>query len=197
MRIFEFDNKNQIPHLYLDMDGVQADFFTSWALWHGEKIKNPKIQRYKDIGDKEKREQSIKAMQEEGPEFVYEFFATLPELPNGMKLVSWIKANKIPCTVLSAPLRSSPEDKEKRITKASIEGKKIWLSQHNPMPAIFDGMKEKYAMTNGHPNVLIDDHKKYISSWEAKGGIGILHREHSTEQTLARLKQIYRQYLNK
>lgn len=186
------------PMLYLDMDGVQADFFTSWALWHGEKINNPEVQRYKQIGDKEKREESIRALQAEGPEFVYQFFATLPILPNGMALVEWIKQNKIPCTILSAPLRSAPEDKQKLITAASIEGKKYWLSQHNSgLPMIFDGMKERYAMKGGQPNVLVDDHKKYISAWESKGGIGILHREQSTDQTIQQLKQIYGRFLDK
>lgn len=197
MRFAEIQS-NRIPHLYLDMDGVQADFFTSWALWHGEKIQNPEIQRYKDIGDKEKREESIRAMQAEGPEFVYNFFANLPELPNGMKLVDWIVENKIPCTILSAPLRSGPEDKQKVITNASIRGKKDWLAKHNPnFPAIFDGQKDKYATKGGNPNVLIDDHKKYITAWEQKGGIGVLHREHNTDQTIAKLKQIYSPYLNK
>ena len=186
------------PMLYLDMDGVQADFFTSWALWHGEKINNPEVQRYKQIGDKEKREESIRALQAEGPEFVYQFFATLPILPNGMALVDWIKQNRIPCTILSAPLRSAPEDKQKLITAASIEGKKYWLSQHNPgLPMIFDGMKERYATKGGQPNVLVDDHKKYISAWESRGGIGILHREQNTDQTIQQLKQIYAPFLDK
>lgn len=197
MKILEVEEPIKTPPmLYLDMDGVQADFFTSWAVWHGEKINNPEVQRYKQIGDKEKREESIRALQAEGPEFVYQFFATLPILPNGMALVDWIKRNKIPCTILSAPLRSSPEDKGKLITAASIEGKKHWLSQHNPgLPMIFDGMKERYAMKGGHPNVLVDDHKKYIESWEGKGGIGILHREQNTDQTIEALTNIYKQYL--
>lgn len=190
--------ENKPPMLYLDMDGVQADFFTSWALWHGEKIDNPEIQRYKQIGDKEKREESIRALQAEGPEFVYKFFSTLPPLPNGMLLVKWIKENGIPCTILSAPLRSSPEDKEKVITAASIEGKKHWLGQHNSgLPMIFDGMKEKYATRGGQPNVLVDDHKKYITAWDAEGGIGILHREQNTDQTIQKLKEIYGPFLNK
>ena len=200
MKIFEVEEKEVVeqnrPMLYLDMDGVQADFFTSWALWHGEKINNPEVQRYKQIGDKEKREESIRALQAEGPEFVYQFFATLPPLPNGMALVAWIKRNKIPCTILSAPLRSAPEDKQKLITAASIEGKKHWLSEHNPgLPLIFDGMKERYATKGGQPNVLVDDHKKYIESWEGKGGIGILHREQNTNQTIEALTNIYKQYL--
>ena len=113
-----------------------------------------------------------------------------------MALVDWIKRNKIPCTILSAPLRSSPADKQKLITAASIEGKKHWLSEHNSgLPMIFDGMKERYAMKGGHPNVLVDDHKKYIEAWEGKGGIGILHREQNTDQTIEALTNIYKQYL--
>ena len=111
------------PHLYLDMDGVQADFFTAWARWHGSKT-GQDINRYKEIGDRAQREQSITELNKEGPEFVAKFFATLPVLPGGQKLIRWLKDNKIPFTVLSAPLRGNEP--------ASIAGKKYWLTQHNP-----------------------------------------------------------------
>lgn len=200
MKIFEVTQQNltnKIPMLYLDMDGVQADFFTQWARWHGTKTGNP-IEKYKEIGDKEQREQSIKMLQDEGPKFVYRFFATLPVLDGFAELMNWIKSNNIPCTILSAPLRSTPEDREKVITRASIEGKQEWLMKHNPnLPAIFDGQKDKYALKGGHPNVLVDDFKKYINAWEAKGGIGVLHRWSNTSDTIARLEEIYRPFLNK
>jgi len=139
--------QNKMPHLFLDMDGVQADFFTQWARWWSNKMNDPNIQWYKDIGDKEQREIS---------------------------------------------------NKKKIITQASIEGKKYWLSQHNSnMPAIFDGMKERYATKGGQPNVLIDDHKKYINSWESAGGIGVLHRWNNTNDTIKKLNEIYRPYLDK
>ncbi len=200
MRILEVEDKtqNKMPHLFLDMDGVQADFFTQWARWWSTKTSDPNIQWYKDIGDKEQREVSIAALQAEGPDFVYEFFATLPVLSGCDAILGWISKNNIPCTVLSAPLRSPKEDKKKIITQASIEGKKYWLSQHNPsMPAIFDGMKERYATKGGQPNVLIDDHKKYISSWESAGGIGVLHRWNNTNNTIKKLNEIYGPYLDK
>lgn len=195
MRIFEITShelSNKQPTLYLDMDGVQADFFTQWARWHGSKTGTP-ITRYKEIGDKQQREESIKMMQQEGPEFVYKFFATLPVLDGFNKITSWISSNNIPCVILSAPLRSAPNDAEKLVTKASIAGKKDWLAKHNPnFPAIFDGQKEKYAMKGGHPNVLVDDFKKYIDAWTAKGGIGVLHRWMDTDSTIARLEEIYK-----
>ena len=194
MRINEL--VSAMPHLYLDMDGVQADFFTQWAKWHGAK-KGVPLEKYKEIGDKAAREESIAMLQSEGPEFVYKFFATLPILSGFDELMGWIKSNNIPCTILSAPLRSPKEDKQKVITQASIEGKKAWLSKHNPgLPAIFDGMKDKYAIKGGHPNVLVDDHKKYISAWDAKGGIGVLHRWMDTDITIKNLEKIYSPYLN-
>ena len=42
-------------------------------------------------------------------------------------------------------------------------------------------------MTDGKPNVLIDDYLKNIKEWEAKGGIGIHHTNIS--KTLGELKR--------
>jgi len=185
MRIQDLLENENIPHLYLDMDGVQADFFTQWARWYSKKTGNPDVQRYKDIGDKQAREQSIEMLNKEGPEFIEQFFATLPELPGFSTLLEWLKTNNIPFTILSAPLRGNHE--------ASIAGKIAWLDEHNPgtsANAIFTGMKEKYA-TKGGQNVLVDDHKKYIASWEAKGGIGVLHRDNNVQGTISALEKIY------
>ena len=46
--------------------------------------------------------------------------------------------------------------------------------------------KQKYAMTDGKPNVLIDDYIKNIKEWEAKGGIGVHHT--SVGKTISELK---------
>ena len=188
----------KIPHLYLDMDGVQADFFTQWAKWHGQKTKNPEIQRYKQIGDHSQRQASIQAMQKAGPEFVYKFFATLPELGGGMRLLNWIVQNKIPCTVLTAPLANPEGDETNAIQNASIKGKQYWLKHHNPhFPVIFESDKFKYANTDGVPNVLVDDFKKYVNAWRDHGGVAILHRDHTTDDTIAKLKEIYAPFLTK
>ena len=195
MKLWEFDaygmvpmedQAQPLPHLYLDMDGVQADFFTQWAHWHNKKFGMSHVERYKDIGSKEQREQSIAELSAEGPEFIERFFATLPTLPGGQKLIRWIRTNKIPFTVLSAPLRG--------MNAPSIAGKKTWLAAHNPGTAdsaIFTGQKERLAMAGGHPNVLVDDYKKYINAWNAAGGIGLLYRDADVDSVIAQLAKIY------
>lgn len=171
---------NVPPHLYLDMDGVQADFFTAWAQAFGKN-------RYKEIGDRPAREASIDLLNQRGPEFIEEFFASLPVLPGGLRLVRWLRANSIPFTVLSAPLRGNHD--------ASIAGKRVWLDRHNPGTAgtaIFTGMKERFANRGGVPAVLVDDHKKYIDRWNEAGGIALLYREHSVDDVVRQLAEIYR-----
>lgn len=176
MRATEIQTK---PHLYLDMDGVQADFFTAWARLHDKKS-------YKEIGDREQREASIVELNARGPKFVYEFFRTLPPLHGGLKLISWVKRNQIPFTVLSAPLRGNEQ--------ASIDGKREWLDKYNPGTsgsAIFTGEKFHYARKGGQSNVLVDDFKKYINAWREAGGISILYRDNNVDEVIGRLAKIY------
>lgn len=196
MKILELltEEKKQMPHLYLDMDGVQCDFFTAWAQWHNKKFGMDHVERYKDIGSKEQREQSIKELTSEGPEFVEQFFANLEPLPNFISLYKWLKDNKIPYTILSAPLRGNNE--------ASARGKVEWLEKYHPGYArygqpIFRGDKERMATKGGTNNILVDDHKKNIEAWDSAGGIGILYRDNNVENTIQQLEQIYQPYLNK
>jgi len=174
------------PHLYLDMDGTIADFFTAWAQWHNRKFGQSHVERYKDIGSKEQREQSIAELSAEGPEFIERYFATLPTLPGGQRLIRWLRQNRIPFTVLSAPLR--------RMHEPSISGKRTWLDAHNPgtsADAIFTSTKERYATRGGQPNVLVDDFKKYINAWTEAGGIGVLYRDSDVEGAIQQLAKIY------
>lgn len=176
MRAEEFKKK---PHLYLDMDGVQADFFGAWAQLHG-------VEDYKDIGDEKAREDSIKELNAKGPEFVYKFFRDLPVLPGGAEIINFLVKNKIPFTVLSAPLRGNEE--------ASIKGKREWLAKHNPVGAqdpIFTHDKQKYAMTNGQPNLLVDDYGVYVGRWRNAGGDAIKHKDSHTSDTIQQLTNIY------
>ena len=48
--------------------------------------------------------------------------------------------------------------------------------------------KQAYAVTNGRPNVLIDDYIKNINEWEKKGGIGVHHTDVS--KTISELKRL-------
>lgn len=186
MRLKEFTNK--MPHLYLDMDGVQADFFGAWAKRHN-------VQHYKSIQDKEKE---IDMLAHSSEKEVYDFFRNLDQLQSGKQIVRWLKQNNIPFTVLSAPLRGP-------YSKASIQAKKDWLDQYNPgtsSNAIFTGAKYKYATKDNQSQVLVDDFGKYLNAWQAAGGIAIKHEDeyedkNTAENTIKQLEKIYKPYLNK
>jgi len=178
MRLSELENGK--PILYMDMDGVQCDFFSAWARLHHKA-------KYKEIGDKETRERSIEELNNRGPEFVEEFFATLPPIQEGLALIQWIRYRKIPYRILSSPLRFN--------TEASIAGKKAWLSKYTPYAvgsAIFLSEKSNLAKTGEVGNILVDDYKKNIVSWDKHGGTGILFRTERVDEIKQQLAEIYR-----
>ena len=182
MHIKEVINENandsyHKPHLYLDMDGVQCDFFKAWSEFEG-------VEGYKDIP---RPEQSIKRLASSGPESVYEFFRDLDTLRGGLSVIKWLQQHDIDYTILSAPLRYEHE--------ASIKGKREWLDKHHSGAsenAIFASDKSKYATdSQGRPNVLIDDFGKNIVPWDKAGGIGIKHDPYDAGPTISALEHIY------
>ena len=83
--------------------------------------------------------------------------------------------------------------------EASKEAKRDWLDQHNPgtsETAIFTSKKHQYAITDGRPNVLVDDFKYYLQNWANAGGIAVKHRADSTDHTIMQLEKIYAPYLS-
>lgn len=171
-----------MPHLYLDMDGVQADLFHRVAQLE-------KVDHWDDIVD---QDGAITRLSLKGPYEVYQLFRNLDPLPGGQVIIKWLHEHKIPFTVLSAPLRNEPQ--------ASIEAKRDWLDQYNPgasQNAIFTKRKFQYAITNGRPNVLVDDFNYYLQSWVQAGGIGVKHRDESTEHTIKQLEKIYEPWIVK
>jgi hypothetical protein len=177
------DTTKQMPHLYLDMDGVQADFFGAWAKRHG-------LKHYKEIAHPEN---AINELANSSPEEVYDFFHDLLPLNGGMKIIQWLHNNKIPFTVLSAPLRGP-------YSKDSIRAKKDWLDKHNPgtsSNAIFTSAKYKYAKNGNEQNVLVDDFGKYLNAWSDAGGIAVKHEDSNTNHTIRELENIYSPYLHR
>lgn len=190
MKITELleDTQQKMPHLYLDMDGVQADFFGAWADRHG-------VDHWKAIQDKESE---INKLANSSAKDVYDFFRNLKPLKGGMEIIRWAQENKIPYTVLSAPLRGPYAD-------ASKKAKSDWLDQYHPgssSNAIFTSRKQQYAVTNGTSNVLVDDFGPYIQKWTDAGGIPVKHEDesevpNSAKNTIKKLEKIYQPYLNK
>ncbi len=164
------------PHLFLDMDGVQANFDKAWAKFenkeHRDHIPDPN--------------ETIWNLSNMGPEFVEKFFADLEPLADGTKLVQWLRYRKIPFTILSAPLRGQGP--------GSIKGKITWLNIHNPgtsATALFRGDKFVHAMDGGKPNVLVDDYVKQLRNWTNAGGIAVQHIDGQVDTTIAKLSEIY------
>ena len=182
MKITELMDKSKtMPHLFLDMDGVQADFFGAWAKMHG-------VPTYKEIPNKE---EDINKLATSSAENVYNFFKNLKPLNGGMQILKWLHQNKIPFTVLSAPLRGPYAD-------ASKQAKRDWLDQYNPGTsgdAIFTSAKFKYAVKNGQPQVLVDDFGPYLQKWSDAGGIAVKHEDSNTAHTISMLEKIYGPYL--
>ena len=157
--------------IYLDMDGVLADFFTGFA-------KHAKVHHWKQIQNKEKTIQELQGT---------DFFNTLDTYPSTMELVNFVQTivGDDDWGICSSPLRGDRDN--------SAYWKRVWLTRHFILPKIenliFTGQKERFAMDkiDGTPNVLIDDKPDNVGRWVAKGGIGI--RYQANEDSLVDLKQ--------
>ena len=148
------------PEVYLDMDGVLADFFTEYAKLAGIKNGN-----YRDIPPA-KTDPTLQKM------VGTDFFGRLPKFPSADSLVNLVVKMFGHYHICSSPLRGDHENAE--------HWKKVWIEEHlNPQPVdiVITPNKAKWAkQADGTPNILIDDRGSNISAWEAKGGIGIKYQ---------------------
>lgn len=73
-------------------------------------------------------------------------------------------------------------------------GKRRWAQQLSPAPSavIISPARQKasYAMTDGIPNILIDDRASTVDDWNARGGIGVLHVPRDSASTIAALQSM-------
>ena len=155
--------------VYVDMDGVLADFFGEWKKligkdWRKVKDIEPALQKIRDTDD---------------------FWLDLPLLPQAKNLLGIIKKVKGSYTILSSPLPNDPN---------SEPHKREWIKKNldffPPENVIITHDKPKYAVnSDGTPNILIDDFGKNIASWEAAGGEGFKHKDHKFERTAKAIKQ--------
>jgi hypothetical protein len=165
------------------MDGVIADFFGAWA----QRLNGKNWQDIERVPPAQ-REQDLKNLAK-NPADVEDFFANLGMLPGGRVILNYFKANRIPFTSLSAPLKGAGH-------QASIRGKERWLKSHglNSVNKIFTIDKYVYAVNDqNQPNLLIDDYGVNIRAWRSHGGIAIHHRDDAVAQTLSQLKEYINQ----
>tara|TARA_B100000214_G_scaffold262747_2_gene194223 strand:+ start:989 stop:2158 length:1170 start_codon:yes stop_codon:yes gene_type:complete len=151
------------PTVYLDMDGVLADFFGGVEKMYG-------VEHWKQLtSDKTKDLKKEVIDRITGSDF----FATLPIFPSAPELISMVKeftGGKF--SINTSPLRGDHEN--------SAKYKKVWISNNIEQPddIIVTGRKESYAKDKGTgtPNILIDDRPINIQKWQAAGGYGILYQ---------------------
>ena len=163
---------SKASEIYVDMDGVLADFFGEWAkvmkVDHYSKIDNVDIndalQKIRDTDD---------------------FWLNLPLLPQAKQLLELIKKIKGSYSICSSPLADDPR---------SEPHKREWIKKNlsffPPKNIIITSNKPKYAtQSDGTPNILIDDFGKNVNAWEAAGGEGFKYKDHKFERTAKELQQ--------
>ena len=158
------------PRVYLDMDGVLADFFGEWA-------RLAKVDHYKDINNAEENLQLVR----DHPTF----WVDLPLLPHAKALIKTVIEQYGEYRICSKPLEGDARSKP---------GKMEWirknLSDMMPVDVVLTANKAAFATQDGVPNILVDDFGVNIKSWKAAGGIGIKYDDSAFPQVAKILTSI-------
>ena len=175
----KLDAVGQTSEIYVDMDGVLADFFGEWA-------KVMKVDHYSKIDDVDINVALQKIRD------TNDFWLKLPMLPQAKQLLGLIKKIKGSYNICSSPLADDPN---------SEPHKREWIKKNlsffPPKEIIITSNKPKYAtQSDGTPNILIDDFGKNVNEWEAAGGEGFKYKDHKFERTAKELQQHLQQPAN-
>ena len=169
-KLYNEDMTDGKPIVYLDMDGVLADFFGGVEKMYG-------VDHWKQLtSDKTKDLKKEVIDRITGTDF----FATLPKFTTADALIDLVKkftGGKF--SINTSPLRGDHENSGKY--------KKVWISNNIEQPdeIIVTGRKETYAKDKGTgtPNILIDDRPINIQKWQEAGGYGILYQANRDQLT--------------
>ena len=160
--------------IYLDMDGVVADF----------------EQRFKDLSGMGPRDFEAKYGKNAFWDFIDEgdnkikFWVGIPPMEGASQLVNYV--SKHDYVMLTAP----------SIKKQSRLGKALWIRNHtgdifpSKPTVIFKAAREKHKVKPSltEKDILIDDKASTIDNWNAAGGTGILYT--SANQAISELKKL-------
>jgi len=154
--------------IFCDMDGVICDFVKQWSSpdYFGE---HPDAMR-KRIG-KPEFDEHLDSMDRE-------FWNTMEWMPGAQSM--WNIITKYGAKILSAPAEN-PD---------SPAGKLDWIKKNIPSntPEVIFRKSTRKQEFSGPNKILIDDLKRNIDQWIARGGIGILHT--SPQKTIAELAKL-------
>ena len=145
-------SKEDLPDIYCDMDQVICNFMKAADnAVGGSFIMADRIERWNKINQTKN------------------FWANLEWMPGSKRLYQ--KIIRYDAHILSAYSGKDP---------SSRNGKMKWLAKNTDFKRanihlVMRSQKQRFATTDGKPNVLIDDYIKNIKEWESKGGIGVHH----------------------
>ena len=164
-QMMRVESSDDLPDIYCDMDQVLCNFMKGAE----EAIGGDFVTANKD-------ERWNKINQTKG------FWANLEWMPGGKRLYVFI--SRYNTHILSAYSARDPNSKN---------GKMTWLARHTGIPKrninlVKRADKKLYAVTDGKPNILIDDYIKNINEWQANGGIGVHHTD--PRKTIGELKRL-------
>ena len=152
------------PHLFLDCDGVLADFDAGAKLLLGM---SPKA-----FEARHGRGEFWKRLARHG-----NFYGDLKQLPDAQRLFQAVRHLK-PTILTGLPLG-----------KWAAPQKERWAAEHFPGTKIITTMaRDKYRHMTGM-DVLVDDRADHRDKWEDAGGTFIHHR--NARDSLAQLAEIY------
>ena len=178
-KLYNENMEDAKPTVYLDMDGVLADFFGGVEKMYG-------VEHWKQLTN-----DKTKDLKKEVIDRITgsDFFATLPKFPTADALIDMVKkftGGKF--SINTSPLRGDHEN--------SAKYKKIWISNNieRPDEIVVTGRKESYAKdkASGTPNILIDDRPVNIERWQGAGGYGILYQ--ANRDSLTKVKDALENY---
>lgn len=163
--LFESEGISELFTIYLDLDGVIADFDKRFTELAGM---GPR--EYEDSFGREKFWDFIDIKHK------IKFFSKMDWMPEGKKLYNFIK--QFDHKLLSAPSKND----------ASKVGKRIWAKENTPETQLILSPAHNKKNYADKSNILIDDRESNIQQWREAGGIGILFK--STDQVIDELKKI-------
>ena len=159
--------------IYVDMDGVIADFFGEWA-------KLMDVDHFTDINKQHDITDALQKIRDTD-----DFWLRLPVLPEAKNLLNLIKEVKGEYSICTSPLADDPNSEKHKRTwveknLAFFPPKEVHVTHNKPQFA---------TAKDGTPNILIDDYGVNINAWEAAGGIGFKYKDHKFERTAKDIKQ--------
>ena len=151
------------PTLFLDCDGVLADFDTAAERVFGM----PSRQAEQKLGPK----QFWRKLRNHD-----DFYGSLHLLPDARKLFDAVK-HLNPIILTGCPLGGWAEEQKHR-----------WAAVHFPGTRMITCMAREKPLHMKPGDVLVDDYLKYKALWEDSGGIFIHHT--SADRTISELREI-------